>query len=421
MEKINRKNVLIIGNCAKEFAFAKKLSELECVEKIFVARGNDAMKEFCTCVDISEDSPIELLEFALENNIDLTVVSSEKAIKADIAGFFADNGQLVFGPTAQSAEICTCKSYGKKFMYKLRIPTPKFGIFEKSNLALDYIRNCQMPIVTKTDEHRGVNGTLVCSTYSIAKSFIEESFLRGEQRVIIEDYVYGHEFSYYVVTDGYNALPLSSVANYKFSHDGDFGVLTSGMGCYTPDYKISADNERFILEEIIFPTLNRLAENGTPYVGILGLDAVLTPENQIVALEYNTSLQEHDCQGVLSIMDENLFDLIQACAMGTFADDYENIAMSENFAVSAVLSAGRKSGSIISGLDKLDESTKVAHFNTIKNKYLEYETVGDRTLLITKNAKTISHAVENLYDEIELIEFDGKKHRKDLCLIPDFR
>ncbi len=420
MKKINRKNVLIIGNCAKEFAFAKKLSELDCVDKIFVARGNDAMKEFCTCVDIREDSPIELLEFAMENSVDLTVVSSEKAIKADIAGFFADNGQMVFGPMAKSAEICTSKSLGKKFMYKMHIPTAKFGIFEKANLAYDYARNSQMPIVTKTDEHRGVNGTLVCSSYSIAKSFIDESFLRGEQRVIIEDYIYGHEFSFYVVTDGYNALPLSTVANYKFSLDGDGGILTSGMGCYAPDYKISSEVEQYIMNEMILPTLDELAQNGTPYVGILGLDAVLTPEGNVVALEYNTSLQEHDCQGVLSLMDENLFYLMQACAMGTFADDYEKVEMSEQFAVSAVLSSGRKSGSIISGLDKLDESTKVAHFNTIKNRYLEYETVGDRTLLITKNANTISHAVENLYDEIELIEFDGKKHRKDLCLVHDY-
>ena len=95
MKKLNHKNVLIIGNCAKEQAFAKKLSELDYIEKIFVAPGNDAMKEFCECVDIRENSPIELLEFALENNVDLTVVLSEKAIKADVVGFFTDNGQQV--------------------------------------------------------------------------------------------------------------------------------------------------------------------------------------------------------------------------------------------------------------------------------------------------------------------------------------
>ena len=420
MKKINRKNVLIIGSCAKEYALAKKLSELDCVENIFVASGNDAMKEFCTCVDIREDEDVKLLEFAIENSIDLTVVSSEKAIKADIAGFFESNGQQVFGPSARAAEICTCKSLGKKFMYKLRIPTAKFGIFEKQPLALDYARNSQMPIVVKTDAHRDINGMLICSSYSIAKSFIEESFLRGEQRIIIEDYIYGHEFSFYVVTDGYNALPLSTVANYKFALDGDGGLLTSGMGCYAPDYKVSDEIEHYIMNEFIFPTLDNLAQNGKPYIGILGLDAVLTPEGDVVALEFNSSLQEHDCQGVLSLVNENIYYLMQACSMGSFADDYQRIDMSDNVAVSAVLSSGRKSGSVITGLDDLDENTKVAHFNTIKNKYLEYETSGDRTLLVTRNAKTINRATESLYEEIDLIKYDGKKHRKDLCLIHEY-
>ena len=378
------------------------------------------MKEFCECVDIRENSPIELLEFALENNVDLTVVLSEKAIKADVVGFFTDNGQQVFGPTAKSAEICTCKSYGKRFMYKLRVPTPKFGIFEKSNLATDYVRNAELPIVVKTDEFRGINGTLVCGSFDIARAFIDESFLRGEQKIILEDFVYGHEFSFYVITDGYNALPLTSVANYKFDLDGDGGLLTPGMGCFAPDYKISLDNEQFIMNEIIFPALETLAQNETPYVGILGVDAVLTPDGEVVALEFNSSLQEHDCQSVLSLINDDLYLLMQACATGSFADDYSNINISDDFSVSAVLSSGRKSGAIIYGLDNLDESTKIAHFNTRKNKYLEYETVGGRTLLVTKNAKTISIAVNNLYEELDTITFEGKKYRKDLCLVNSY-
>ena len=111
---------------------------------------------------------------------------------------------------------------------------------------------------------------------------------------------------------------------------------------------------------------------------------------------------------------------MQACATGSFADDYSNINVSDDFSVSAVLSSGRKSGAIIYGLDNLDESTKIAHFNTRKNKYLEYETVGGRTLLVTKNAKTISIAVDNLYEELDTITFEGKKYRKDLCLVNSY-
>ena len=192
------------------------------------------------------------------------------------------------------------------------------------------------------------------------------------------------------------------------------------MGCYAPDYKVSDEIEHYIMNEFIFPTLDNLAQNGKPYIGILGLDAVLTPEGDVVALEFNSSLQEHDCQGVLSLVNENIYYLMQACSLGSFADDYQKIDMSDNVAVSAVLSSGRKSGSVITGLDDLDEDTKVAHFNTIKNKYLEYETSGDRTLLVTRNAKTINRATESLYEEIDLIKYDGKKHRKDLCLIHEY-
>ena len=279
------KQILIIGNSAKEYALAKKLSKLEKVGKVFVAPGNDAMSEFATRVDIRENDVTELLDFVMENAIDLTICSSEKAIRADIAGIFQDNGQMIFGPTASSAEVCINKSLGKKFLYKLHVPTAKFGIFEKPQQAIDYARSCALPFVVKTDEHRNSNGTLICATMNIAKSFIEDCFMRGEKRVIIEDFIYGHEFSYYVITDGYHAIPLSSVGNYKFVLDGDGGLLTPGMGAYAPDYKISKNIENYLMNGIIFPALDALAQKGTPYVGILGVDSVLTPENEIIALE----------------------------------------------------------------------------------------------------------------------------------------
>lgn len=411
------KNIFIIGASAKEYALAKKLIQSDDVEKIYVAPGNDAMKEFCTCVDIRENNIQELLEFVMENEVDLTIASSEAAIKADIATEFQRNGLMIFAPSAESAEISLYKSVGKKFMYKLRIPSAKFGIFDKPSMALDYARNSRMPIVVKTDEHQGSRGTLVCSAYSVAKSFIEDIFVSGDKKVLVEDFVLGHEFSFYVITDGYHALPMGAVANYKFSLDGDGGLLTSGMGSYAPDYKVSKQIEQRIMNNVIFPTLNTLADSHTPYVGILGLDCVLTPEGHVVALEFNTFFQEHDCQSILALLDENLFKLIEACTIGSFADDYNNIDIADEFAVSCVLSSGKKSGAVISGLDKLDDDTLVAHFNTKKNQYMEFETRGDRTLIVTKTAKTLSRAKERLYDEVSIIEFDGKKHRKDICLI----
>jgi phosphoribosylamine--glycine ligase len=409
-----KKKILIVGNSAREYSIAKKLSKDEKIGEIFVAPGNVAMKEFATVVDIRENAPEELINFAMENSIDLTIASGENAIKSNIADIFQSNGKMIFAPTAESAQICTYKSAGKRFMYKNHVPCTRFGIFDKQNMASDYVKKSQMPIVVKTDEHQGEKGTLVCQTEHIANDFIEDLYDSGETRVIIEDYVSGHEFSFYVVTDGYRAIPLGSVANYKYSLDGNGGLITPGMGAYTPDYKITKQIERKVLQQIIYPTLNALEKMQTPYVGIFGVDCILTGDERIYAIEFNSFMQDPDCESILEVLDENLYDIMEACAIGSFADDYEKIEIADKYAVSCVLSSGRKKDSIISGLDALDEETSVAHFNTQKNQYLEYLTNGGRTIVLTRSARTLSRALNALYEEVDLVKFDGKKFRKDI-------
>ena len=340
------------------------------------------------------------------------MASSELAIKNDITRIFNQNNQMIFAPTQASANICISKSSGKKFMYKTRIPCPKFGIFDKPNLAVDYAKNSNMPIVIKTDEHQE-KGVLICNAFSIAKAFIEDLFESGEKKVVIEDYVLGHEFSFYVVTDGYHALPLGSVANYKHELEGDGGLTTAGMGSYTTDYKVTKQIEKRILQQIIYPTLNTLSRQQTPYVGILGVDLIMNDAEQLYAIEFNSFLQTPDCQGILALLNENLYQLFQACVVGSFADDYEQLDISDRYAVSCVL-LSKKKDSIINGIDNLDEETQVAHFNTIKNVYLEYETQLGRTLVITRTARVLSKAVEDMYDEISVIDFEGMKYRKDI-------
>lgn len=413
MENKTGKKVLIIGSSASEYSLAKKMSELDEVEQVFVAPGNDAMNEFCIVVDIREHNVQELLEFALENGIDLSIASSELAIKNDIASLFQKNNQMIFAPTKESANICLSKSSGKKFMYKTRIPCPKFGIFDKPSLAIEYVTNSNMPVVIKTDEHQESKGVMVCSAFSIAKTFIEEQFDTAENKVIIEDYIFGHEFSFYVITDGYHAIPIGSVANYKHELEGDGGLLTSGMGSFTPDYKVSNQIENKILQQIIYPTLNTLARQHTPYVGILGVDLVMNENEQLFVIEYNSFLQAPDSQGVLALLNENIYQLFEACVVGSFADDYERIDIADGYAASCVV-LGKKQGVVINGLDELDENTMVAHFNTKKNSYLEYETLGGRTLVLTRTARVLSKAVNDLYEELSTIKFDGMKFRRDI-------
>lgn len=405
-----KKKVLIVGNSAKEYALVKKFKNYDC--DIFVLSGNSAISELAECVDIREENVQEILEYVLENAIDLTIVTSEVAIKNNIAELFQTNNQLIFCPTAQSAQFTLSRSAGKRFLYKLRVPTPRFGIFDKLPLAIDYLKNAPMPQVIRADENSNSADRLVCTTFATSKTFVEDLFNKDENKVVLEDYVYGHEFTIYVVTDGYSALHLATVANYKFAEDGDGGILTSGVGAYTPDYKISSDIENSVMQNVVERVLASLQRKETPYLGVLGIDCVLTTDGSFVTLDFKPFLSDHDAEAVLNLVDENLLTLFEACAVGSFADDYEKIDVSDNSSVSCVISS-RKKGEIIKGLELVESD--ITHFATTKNKYFEYETVEGKTLVLTKTAKTLSRARKHLYEDVELISFSGKKCRNDIC------
>lgn len=405
-----KKKVLIVGNSAKEYALVKKFKNYNC--DIFVLSGNCAISELAECVDIREENVQEILEYVLENAIDLTIVTSEVAIKNNIAELFQTNNQLIFCPTAQSAQFTLSRSAGKRFLYKLRVPTPRFGIFDKLPLAIDYLKNAPMPQVIRADENSNSADRLVCTTFAASKTFVEDLFNKDENKVVLEDYVYGHEFTIYVVTDGYSALHLATVANYKFAEDGDGGILTSGVGAYTPDYKISSDIENSVMQNVVERVLASLQRKETPYLGVLGIDCVLTSDGSFVTLDFKPFLSDHDAEAVLNLVDENLLTLFEACAVGSFADDYEKIDVSDNSSVSCVISS-RKKGEIIKGLELVESD--ITHFATTKNKYFEYETAEGKTLVLTKTAKTLSRARKHLYEDVELISFSGKKCRNDIC------
>lgn len=415
MADVNKKKILIVGSSAKEHALVLKFNEDENIEKIFVAPGNEAIGEIAENVDIREDKTEELLKFVIENNIDLTVAGSEIVIKNEIADLFQANGQLIFAPSAESAKFALNKAFCKKFLYKLHIPTPRFGIFERLPLAIEHLTTANFPVVVRTEETVNGKDRQACQSLNIAKTFTEDLFARDEKKVLIEEYVYGHEFTLYVVTDGYHALPLCALANYKFMSEGDGGFLTDGIGAFAPDYKVSAETIEHIMNNVIYNVLNALERQEIPYQGILGVDCVLKDDGTYSVLEFKPFFKDHDCACVLKLLDENLYCLFEACAIGSFADDYEHrdIKTADNSAVSCVISS-LSEGKIINGLDAVEDS-QVNHFNTKRNTYLEYETPKGKTLTLTASARTLARAKQKLYDDIEMIKFEGKKFRKDIC------
>ena len=407
-----KKRILIVGNGANAYALAKKMSE---EHEIFITPSSDTLKEFATTLDIRENNVSELLEFVLENQIDMTVPVSQEAINTGIVSLFNNNNQLIFAPSEKANELSSNKVQAKRVLYKLHIQTPKFGIFEKENIALDYLKNQKIPFVIKTND---INSAVVLTSVQCAKTIITSSYIEKNKKLIIEDYIYGTPFSFYALTDGYKALPIGSSLNYRYSLDGDGGQITSGMASCVPNYKLSNDDEYFIMDNVIYPAIEYLEKGGNPYVGVMGVTGVKTDDGNLFILGWNSFMQDSDCAGILDNIDDDIYSLMEACANGSFSDDVNSVKLKNKYYVSAVLKNLNKTLNEypISGLEALEDDTLVSFYPGVaRNKYLEYVAPTGAVCAITTMAPTVASASNKLYSEAECIKFDGIYYRKDIC------
>lgn len=403
-----KKKILIIGSGAKEYALAKKLSE---EHEVYVSAPFGIFNDCANCADIRESG--DILEFVLENGINLTVAASSTVLDSDIVTLFTNNGQPIFAPCKAAARLVFDKAYAKKIMYKLRIPTPKFGIFEKPNMVYDYIKNMKRPFVMKTAN----DGAAVFNSPQTAKRIADVSFLERNKCIIIEDYIYGMPFSFYTVTDGYKSLPIGSSVIYKHALDGGGGQITNGMGACSPNYRLTAAHEHFITDRVVYPLLNCLEREGNAYLGILGVNGIISNDGDIFILGFENFMQDCDAPAVLEILDEDLYELFNSCVIGSFSDDKHCIRFQNKQAVSVVLTCKNKenNGNFVCGLDKLDENTVITFYPSItQNKYFEYEASSGAVLSLTCTAAARSRAVETVYSEINEISFKGLSCRKDI-------
>ena len=82
--------VLIVGNGGREHAIAWKTSQSPSVKKIYCAPGNAGIALLADCVDIEISDITSLKNFALMNNIDLTIVGPELPLTLGIVDTFEE-------------------------------------------------------------------------------------------------------------------------------------------------------------------------------------------------------------------------------------------------------------------------------------------------------------------------------------------
>jgi len=432
--------ILVVGSGGREHALVWKISQSPKVDKIFCAPGNAGTAEYAENLNIKVDDIQELLKFAKDQKIDLTVVGPEIPLVAGIVDEFEKQDLKIFGPCKAAAMIEGSKVFSKNFMLKYEIPTAQCGVFEAQDKAIAYINSIGAPIVVKADGLAAGKGVIVAKTkeeaiLAVKRIMEEKEFGAAGNKVVIEECLIGEEASIIALTDGKSVIPLASSQDHKRVFDNDEGPNTGGMGAYSPAPVVSdrlmAENDVTVLR----PFVSGMQQEGITYKGVIYAGIMVTKDGPKV-LEFNCRFGDPETQPILMRMKSDIVPIFQAVVSGKL--DNRLIEWNEKTSVCVVLASGGypekyEKGIPISGIEKVDqlENAYVFHAGTkfrtpilrqssgsvpseVEAPNSELITSGGRVLGVTALGDGIKFAIQNAYRAVDMIKFKGMHYRRDI-------
>ena len=414
--------VLIVGSGGREHAIAYAVAKSDRVDKIYCAPGNAGIAEFAECVPIGAMEFDKLADFAMEKEIDLTVIGMDDPLVGGIVDVFNEKGLRVFGPNKAAAILEGSKAFSKDLMKKYNIPTASYENFSSPEAALAYLETAKMPIVLKADGLALGKGVLICNTreeaiQGVKTLMLDKQFGSAGDKIVVEEFMVGREVSVLSFVDGKTIKIMTSAQDHKRAKDGDQGLNTGGMGTFSPSPFYTEEVDAFCKKYIYQATVDAMKSEGRPFKGIIFFGLMLTEEGPKV-LEYNARFGDPEAQVVLPRMKNDIIDVFEACVDGTL--DQIDLQFEDNAAVCVVLASDGypekyDKGFEIKGLEnfKDKEGYYVFHAGT-KFDGDKIVTNGGRVLGVTAKGSNLKEARANAYEATKLVEFDNKYMRNDI-------
>ena len=415
-------NVLIIGNGGREHALAWKAAQDDQISQVFVAPGNagTASESKVTNVDIDVLNLQGLVTFAKQENIKLTIVGPEAPLVAGVVDQFEAAGLAIFGPHQAAAQLEGSKAFTKDFLARHHIPTAAYQNFTEIEPAKQYVKQQGTPIVVKADGLAAGKGVILAQTEQEAFDAIDDmlagnAFGEAGHRVVIEEFLTGEEASFIVMVDGKNILPLATSQDHKARDNGDTGPNTGGMGAYSPAPVVTPDIHDRAMNEVIIPTVEGMAAEGTPYTGFLYAGLMIDADGTPKVLEYNCRFGDPETQPILMRLQSSLVSLCLAGTQGQLNN--VDVDWDSRTALGVVMAAGGypasyRKGDEITGMNQVADA-KVFQAGTlnINGKTL---TNGGRVLCVTALGDTAKQAQQQAYAAVKAIHWPDTYYRTDI-------
>jgi phosphoribosylamine--glycine ligase len=416
--------LFVIGNGGREHALAWKLRQSPRVNVVFVAPGNAGTAYDAQNVDIPADDVASLLDFARQNQIDLTIVGPEVTLAAGLVDAFQQAGLRAFGPTRSAAELETSKVFCKNLLRHADVATADYRVFRDARAAATFLKERDdTPVVVKADGLAAGKGVVVCDNReqaleAIDRIAVQKEFGDAGRQIVIEEQLHGEEASILALTDGHTILTMPACQDHKRAFDGDKGPNTGGMGAYCPTPLITDRLLQDVEEKVFIPTVHQMKRSRCPFRGVLYAGLMVTNQG-IKVLEYNVRFGDPECQPLLMRLKSDLVDLLEA-TVDSRLDEIEPPVWDPRPAVCVVMASegypgNYERGQPIRGLEEAAKvpDVKVFHAGTALRDG-QVVTNGGRVLGVTALGSSISAAKLQAYTGVKNIRFSGAWCRKDI-------
>jgi phosphoribosylamine--glycine ligase len=416
--------VLVIGGGGREHALAWRAAQSPLVSEVLVAPGNagTANEPRVRNLDVAADDLDGLLELALDEAVDLTIVGPEGPLVAGVADLFAQRDLKCFGPGTAAARLEGSKAFAKAFLRRHGIPTAGYTAFSDLAAALAHVRTRPAPIVIKADGLAAGKGVIIAQSTAEAESAVTSLLRDGVfgaagATIVVEDFLAGEEASFIALVDGTDVVPLASSQDHKTRDDGDHGPNTGGMGAYSPAPVVNAAVHERVMEKIMRPTVRGLVADGVRYRGFLYAGLMIDSAGEPRVVEFNCRLGDPETQPIIARLRSDLVALCLRSFNGTLAGAH--IDWDPRAAVGVVMASGGYPGSyakgkVIRGLERAGgEGVKIFHAGT-RQRGSDVVTDGGRVLCAVGLGGTVGVARDKAYRAVEKISWEGAFWRTDI-------
>jgi phosphoribosylamine--glycine ligase len=419
-------NILLLGSGGREHALAWKLAQSRRIAtdggKLFACPGNPGIAQYAECFETDVTDHELVIAFCEQEEIGLVVVGPEAPLVDGLADSLRAEGIAVFGPSQAAAQLEGSKGFTKDLCARAGIPTAGYVRTTTAAEAKAALGRFTAPYVLKADGLAAGKGVVIAETLADAEAALDDmfggSFGDAGAEVVIEEFMEGEEASFFALTDGATIVPFGTAQDHKRVGDGDTGPNTGGMGAYSPAPIITPEIRADVISHILIPTVQQMANDGTPYSGVLYAGLMLTSEGPKL-VEYNCRFGDPECQVLMMRLESDLADYLYACATNALAS-MDRPMFSKDTALTVVMAATGypgtpEKGGLIDLSDAETDGAVVFQAGTVLDE--EAGTLhanGGRVLNVTARAATVAEAQKAAYAAVDRIDFATGFCRRDI-------